>query len=92
MEKNETNLFDRLPGGESAPSVGVLLLGIYPTPNDEAECDKSLAELKQLAETSLGRRRRIGALFQYVPVPQITRSRHLFRHRQGRRGRFALPR
>ncbi len=54
MEKNETNLFDRLPGGESAPSVGVLLLGIYPTPNDEAECDKSLAELKQLAETSLG--------------------------------------
>ena len=40
MEKNETNLFDRLPGGESAPSVGVLLLGIYPTPNDEAECDK----------------------------------------------------
>lgn len=39
---------------EPTPSVGVLLLAIYPTPNDETECDKSLAELAKLAETSLG--------------------------------------
>ena len=36
------------------PSVGVLLLSLYPTAADEAASDKSLAELKQLAETSLG--------------------------------------
>lgn len=91
MEKNETNLFDRLPGGESAPSVGVLLLGIYPTPNDEAECDKSLAELKQLAETSLGEDAE-SARFSVCPSAANHPKRHLFRHRQGRRGCFALPR
>lgn len=34
--------------------INVLLLAIYPTPEDEAACDTSLAELKQLAETSIG--------------------------------------
>lgn len=37
-----------------ASSVGVLLLGVYTSSEGEAECDRSLAELGQLAETSLG--------------------------------------
>ena len=34
--------------------VRVLLLGIYASAEDQSACDTSLAELKQLAETSLG--------------------------------------
>ena len=54
--ENSDRLFDASKSGASdvRPSVGILLLSLYPTAADEAECDKSLAELKQLAETSLG--------------------------------------
>ncbi len=39
---------------EPKPTFGVLLLGIYEDSTDEARLDISLAELKQLADTSLG--------------------------------------
>ena len=52
--ENRKPLLNTASSEDEARSVGVLLLGIYPTPSEEAECDKSLAECKQLAETSLG--------------------------------------
>lgn len=42
---------DRL--SESTFSIGVLLLGVYTSSDEEAECERSLVELGQLAETSL---------------------------------------
>ncbi len=49
-----TDIKEKLSDTSEGGEINVLLIGIYPDTSEEKQCDVSLAELKQLAETSIG--------------------------------------
>ena len=49
-----TDIKEKLSDTSDGGEINVLLIGIYPDTSEEKQCDVSLAELKQLAETSIG--------------------------------------